>query len=233
MQICNPMSSAQLDEVVDTIGPVEALRVLDVACGYGELLIRCAESAPIVGLGIDLSPWMICGAAEAAATRPLPDAELQWVLGEARDFEPDPSADVAVCIGAEWVWHDFGGTVRALVERVNDGGALVVGAARLHLGADQQAVRKSHGVVESIDDMAVTLHSHGLHIEHRVDPDDAGWDDYLARTHRAAEAWAVRHPGPRAERWLAEQRDWQQARERDREVIGWSVWIARKTTPSA
>jgi len=40
----------------------------------------------------------------------------------------------------------------------------------------------------------------------------------------------VAYPGPRADRWIEEQADWQAARERDRDVIGWSLWIARAST---
>ena len=74
------------------------------------------------------------------------------------------------------------------------------------------------------------LATHGLVPVHRVDPDDAGWDAYLARTAQAAADWAVAYPGPRADRWIEEQADWQAARERDRDVIGWSLWIARAST---
>ena len=62
----------------------------------------------------------------------------------------------------------------------------------------------------------------------RVDPDDAGWDEYLARTAIAARLWADRYPGPASDRWLEDQADWHAARERDRDVIGWSVWVARR-----
>ena len=150
------------------------------------------------------------------------------VLGEARDFVPAIEPTVAVCIGAEWVWHDFKGTVRALNDRVADGGSVVVGAARLHHRADQDQVRAQRGFIETVDDMAAIIHHHGLVPQHRIDPDDDGWDHYLDQTALAVEQWAVQHPGPRAEQWLEEQADWRRAREQDRDVIGWSVWIAHK-----
>jgi SAM-dependent methyltransferase len=232
MQICNPMTNVELDEVISAMGLASGARVLDVACGYGELLFRAAAQADISGVGIDLSPWMITAAAEHARVR-APNANLHWVLGEARDFTTAPAPDVAVCIGAEWIWHDFSGTVRALSQRLGPGGVAVIGAARLHKDADQDEVRSQRGFVESLDDMQETLKHNGLVAQHRVDPDDAGWDAYLARTATAAADWAELSPGPRAARWLEEQVDWQQARDRDRDVMGWSVWIARKGGPSA
>lgn len=226
LRICNPMSNDQFDELIDVIAPRAATTIHDIGCGYGELLLRSAERAPIAGVGLDPSPWMLATAAERAATR-VAGASLRWVLGEARAFRPEP-ADVAVCIGAEWAWHDFRGTARALAEQTRGGGLVVVGAARLHLDADPTETRRSRGSIDTIDDMRVHLEDVGLHPVHRIDPDDAGWDAYLEGTARCVDQWAASHPGPRSEQWIADQREWQAARDRDRAVIGWSVWVARK-----
>jgi len=43
MQICNPMTSAQLDELINSLDLRAGMYVYDVACGYGELLRRCAR----------------------------------------------------------------------------------------------------------------------------------------------------------------------------------------------
>ena len=229
MQICNPMTSAQLDEVVEATEPDAGHHVVDMACGYGEVLFRMAAQREISGTGVDLSPWMIASAAAQTPVR-APNGTLQWVLGEARDYFPVHASDIAVCIGAEWVWHDFSGTAKALAARLAPGGVAVIGAARLHTAADADLVRSERGAVETIDDQRNLLAAHGLVPMHRVDPDDAGWDAYLARTAQAAADWAVAYPGPRADRWIEEQADWQAARERDRDVIGWSLWIARAST---
>lgn len=232
IRICNPMTTGELDEVIDALQLAAGQRIVDYACGSGETLIRSAERQPIRGIGIDLSPWMVMAAHEHAQRR-VPGADLEWVLGEARDFRVDPAPDVALCIGAEWVWHDFGGTCRALAERVAPGGVVAIGAARLHHDADPNTVTAERGVVETIDDMAAALQQHGLTPNHRVDPDDAGWDTYLEDTAIAAAEWASGNPGERADRWVEEQADWQAARDRDRDIIGWSVWIAHKDKPSA
>lgn len=230
--ICNPMSSAQLDEVIEATGAADGSRVYDAACGYGELLIRTAERSRITGTGVDLSPWMISTALDRAAAR-VAGADIRWVLGDAGHFVPEPAPNIAVCVGAEWVWHDFPGTARALAGLLQPGGVAVIGAARLHHDADPEQVLRRRGRVDTLDDMREMLTRNGLEPVHRVDPDDAGWDDYLQRTALAASDWAQRHPGERAQRWIEEQAEWHAAREHDREVIGWSVWIARKRPASA
>ena len=223
--ICNPLTSAQLDEVVAGLDLRPGMVVLDVACGYGELLRRIRDRAPVATIGVDLSPWMITSAVGASRG----ENSTRWLLGDARQAVDNIGlVDLVVCIGAEWIWHDFDGTVRALAESVKPGGQFVVGAERLHLAAEPAEVRRRWGAVATAAEREAALRALGLDLVARIDASDAGWDAYLARTAEAARSWAARYPGERSDRWLAEQADWQAARDRDREIIGWSLWIAHQ-----
>jgi SAM-dependent methyltransferase len=241
LRICNPMTSDQLDEMIDWLEPSAGASMVDFGCGYGEVLIRCAARAAIDGRGVDLSPWMIAEAHRRAQQAGA--VGLGWTLGEAKHFLPSAPLDIAVCLGAEWLWHDVRGTARALRDHLGDGGVAAIGAPRLHFDADnvvtnstdtdntdtdRALVEPTRGVIETIADQDGMLNELGFDVMHRIDPDDAGWDAYLASTERAAAHWAERNPGTRAQQWQADQREWQEARDRDRDVIGWSVWIARK-----
>ena len=64
--ICNPTSGEKLDYLVEQLRlPAEA-RVIDIACGKGEFLIRLAEAYEVSCLGIDLSPLFIAEASDRA-----------------------------------------------------------------------------------------------------------------------------------------------------------------------
>lgn len=226
MRICNPLTERELADLVQALPLSDGASVLDMACGYGELLLRCASVAAIDGVGIDLSPWMVQTAARRAATS-MPDAQLRWVVGEARDYGREQSWDVVTCLGAEWIWHDFNGTARALAGLVRPGGVVVVSAARLKDGQDAAAVAEKYGRVETVADQAAMLGAHGLELLTRFDPDDAAWDAYLARTTTSISEWALKLPAERSADYVAAQREWLEARERDRDIIGWSAWVTR------
>ncbi len=56
MAVMNPVSPAKLDTLIEALELPPGARVLDLACGKGELLIRIAERYPIRAVGVDLDP---------------------------------------------------------------------------------------------------------------------------------------------------------------------------------
>jgi len=226
MRICNPMTGADLDTVLAALAPEDGDRLLDLACGHGELLLRAAERAAVEGTGVDLSPWVLVHAAgSAAACRRR--GSVEWWLGNAHDV-PKHTWDVAVCLGASWVWHGFEGTARATADRVRPGGRIAIGDLQLKPGVDARRVAEDYGKVMTRDEQAAALDRCGVDLIAEINPGREGWDGYQDRIEASARAWADRHPGDRAEQYLAEQRRWREDHTRDMEILTWAVWVGRK-----
>jgi len=223
--LCNPLTEFEFDATVAAMGFDADHRVLDVACGPGEFLIRAHEAGVIGSLGVDLSPWMLQTAAGRARTRLAGTSRPNWLLADAAKLVPR-RFDRVVCLGAEWVWHGMTGTVAALAERVEVGGRVAYGGPRLHFDADVASTTASFGRLETAEDVERRMRACGLRVRDRIDPGEAGWRAYLERGRYDAETWARRHPGPRADRWLADQAEWETRYEAEREIVGWSVWVA-------
>ena len=73
--LCNPMSAAKFEELLSLLRLEAGDRVLEIATGKGEFIIRLVERYGVSGIGVDLSPYCIADAREKLAQR-LPDAPV-------------------------------------------------------------------------------------------------------------------------------------------------------------
>ena len=229
-RICNPMNEPEMAELLRLLEPGDADSWLDIACGSGETLIRAAEDGARNMVGVDLSPWMLNAAVRESGRRLVADRPT-WVLAQATAWPAPQQYDRVTCLGADWIWHGASGTIRELKARVRVGGRVAYGGPRLHFDADPDRVSADFGRLETADDVEAAMAAAGLRVVSRIDPGDAGWLAYLERGRADVEEWARHHPGERAQRWVAEQQDWWEHFARDREVVGWSVWVAESISP--
>ncbi len=227
LDICNPISSRDLDEVVDALQPVDGDRVIDVACGHGELLLRLAAGAAIDGVGVDLSPWAISRAARRAARRGLQE-RLAWWLGDGAGLPAHPAWTIASCLGASWIWNGFAGTAAALAARVMPGGRVALGDVRARSAAAKAALAErglpSAAAPTESEQLAV-LERSGLTPLAHVDPGPGALGAYYQRVVASAAAWASRHPEDdyrhQATAALEEFRF-------EEPHLEWTVWIAQR-----
>lgn len=227
--ICNPMTSADLDDVVEALAPAPGDAAIDFACGNGELLARLGERTLAAATGVDLSPWMIARAAHEVPPR-APDTAWTWTLGNARDVAAHPQFTIATCLGASWIWHGGAGTVRALARAAAPGGRIAVGEMYLRDGVDPSELAPGRSFLTG-DDIEREMRSHNITPTMRIDTGDDAFDSYLERTRAAAVAWRERYPGRRADEHLATHDEWVAARETDAPLLTWSVWIGHKMRP--
>lgn len=230
---CNPMSSEKFDELISLLDLPPGARVLDIACGKGEFLIRLAERYGITGTGVDLSPAFI-REARARARQRTPRADLSFLEADGAAFPGKPGDyDLAACLGASWIFGGHRGTLQALARWARPGGLVLAGEpfwqrepapeylAAAGLAADSFATHAGNvaaGVAEGLTPLYTLVDS----------PDD--WDRYEALQWRAVELYAVEHPhDPDVPELLARAR-----RDRDaylrwgRETLGWAIYLFRK-----
>ncbi len=104
----------------------EPARIVDVGCGWGELLLRTLAAAPAAtGLGVDTDARVIERANANAAHRGLAERVTFTVEPAGATAEP---ADVVICVGSD---HAYGerqdAALKALHDVVRPGGRLFFG----------------------------------------------------------------------------------------------------------
>jgi SAM-dependent methyltransferase len=229
--VCNPISIEKLDELIALLRLRPGARVLDIASGKAEFLVRLAERYGIEGVGVDLSPYCIAGARRKQQQR-VPEAHLRFLEMEGADYAPDApeSFDVAACIGASWIYGGHKGTLNALVSMAAEESWIVVGEpywrqppAEEYLAAIGQE-RSNYGThKENVE----AGQAQGLELAYTLvsSPDD--WDRYEGLQWYAAERWARAHPeDPDVDEVLERVRDGKMAYLTwGRETLGWAIYV--------
>jgi ubiquinone/menaquinone biosynthesis C-methylase UbiE len=119
-----PMTSATADEIVHTLASSRPRRVLDIGCGWAELLLRILDACPhATGQGIDNDEAMLARARRSAGERSL----LDRVSFSAR-VEDAECGDLVLCIGAEHVWGSLQDALAELGRLTDPGGRVLVGS---------------------------------------------------------------------------------------------------------
>ena len=231
--VCNPTSEAKLDELVSLIPLKPGARVLDIACGKAELLLRIAQRHDASGVGVDISPYEIEEANRRATARQLDD-RVEIVNGDGAEYDAAPdSFDLAMCIGATWVWNGYLGTIEALKKIVVPGGLIAIGEPFKMKEPDA-------GYIAAEPDFVPTLVTHaenvaiaqsaGLTPLYITVSNQDDWDRYEGLQMLAGETYAEENPDDPDVPELLKRRH-----ENDdvylkwgRDTLNWAIYLFRK-----
>ena len=195
----NPVSEDVVDELIWALDPEPGARVLDIACGAGELLLRLAATCEIEGVGVDVSSRALERARETHAQR-IPDARLTFVEGPGEDYRaPDGQAfDIVSLMGASWIFAGYAGTLRALHDFVKPDGKVLFGEPFWRTDVVSPEYLAGEGVTrESFTDLAgldEAVQAAGFRMLYLVVSSGQDWDRYEMLQSLSVDGWAAEHP---------------------------------------
>jgi SAM-dependent methyltransferase len=229
-EIQNPTSEEKLILLGQRIGLGPGSRVLDVASGRGGPALLLARELGCTVRGIEIAPEFQAVAVERAASEGLSD-RVTFELGDGAPAVLEPqSYDVAMCLGASFVWAGLTGMLDALEPAVRPGGHVVVGEPywrKLPLPEDYE---ERDELFTTLDGTVAILESGGLRVVSVIDSSPDDWDRYETLHWRAVEEWLVANP---ADPDAAEVRSMHERAKRTylrhgREYLGWAIFVAWK-----
>ena len=229
--VCNPLSVEKLEELIALLRLEPGARVLEIATGKGEFILRMAERYGIEGTGIDISPYHIADAKKKCKER-IPNAHLTFLVMDGANYQPEKpkSFDLVACIGASWIFGDHKGTLKALKEMAVPGGWLVVG----------EPYWRQEPAAEYLDASGETRSMFGLHHENVAAGEELGlrlvytlvsnqddWDRYEGLRWYAGTEWADSHPDDPDVGEVLQRvgKDRSTYLKWGRETIGWSIYV--------
>jgi SAM-dependent methyltransferase len=197
-------------------------RVLDIACG------KCGPALVLASIfgcritGVEQYSGFVAAARERVAEAGLGEL-IEVVESDGREFPLEPEAwDVALCLGATFVWDDLDGTLSALVPAVRPGGHVVVGEPFWRrsppVGMDDM------GYV-SLAETGARVERHGVSLIGVISSSTDDWDRYESLHWRAVEDWLAENDDDEIRRESEEHKRNYLAR---RDAFGWAIFLARK-----
>lgn len=183
-RIHDPISEEKLAALGRALKLRAGERILDLACGSGEMLCTWASEHRVTGLGVDLSTVFIDAALARSRELDVED-RVRFVRADASGYAGEPAYDVASCLGATWIGGGLEGTIDLLERSLRPGGTVLVGEPYwAKEPPDQETLRACHASerddFRSLPRLVERFGELGWDLVEMVlaSPDD--WDRYVA-----------------------------------------------------
>jgi hypothetical protein len=193
-----PLSAQRADRLAVDLASRNPATVVDLGCGWGELLLRILAGCPGAhGVGIDTHGPDLARARDNAAKRGFAD-RVTFIEGAAADHLR--AADVLINLGAH---QAFGGVAEALGVlhgTVNPGGLVLFGAEYWESTPSPQRLAKMWPGITVDDctdlaglvDLAIAAGFRPLRIETATRGE---WEEFESGLAADGEEWLLAHPG--------------------------------------
>lgn len=237
-KILNPFLEDQLVLVGEICRLKSGMRLLDLACGKGEMLARWSLEHGVYGIGVDISQVFL----DAAHARVLDigvEQRIIFIKEEAGKYlkeTTETNFDIVSCIGATWIGDGLLGSCELMKPLVKPDGLLLIGEPFWH-EPPPAAAYEAMGIKEDeFKSLAGTLdrfESAGLELVEMVLANHDGWDRYEAPQWQAVDDYLrANRSDPEAEELYA----WMDKNRRaylryGRRYFGWGVFVLRLSNP--
>ena len=230
-RIMNPLSVDKLMLLGDICRVRKSTRLLDLACGKGEMLCLFASKLDASGVGIDVHRPFLADARARAAELGVERA-VTFVEGDASDPpELGERFDIVSCIGATWIGGGLSGTLELMGRLVVPGGWLLVGEV-YWAEPPPPVLRQKHETGQGFADLAGTLDRFevaGTELVEMVLASPEDWDRYAASQWLNVSNWLAANPDDAEAPEILEERNSSRRGylADERSCLGWGVFVLR------
>lgn len=209
LDFLSPTSTARADALAGWVaaGLAGGGTVLDVGCGWAELLLRVLERAPFArGVGVDLDADRVAEGHRRAAARGLADrVHLVVGAGDSPGLLGTP-VDALLVVGASQVWGpdveeglplDYAAALAAVRRQVRPGARVLYAEAVWSAPPTPAATAPLSGRDDEflpLADLVRLVTDHGFEVVDADEADLAEWDAFEAGFTARADRWLATHP---------------------------------------
>jgi len=231
IELVNPMSPEKVLLAGSMLGLAPGMTVIDFGAGYAGPLVLWAREFGISGVGVEFRTACCERARKKIADAGLAD-RLEIVHRDASRYRFRRGGhDIAVCLGASFIWGGFGPTVRKLAQAVRPGGKIAVGEPYWNrTPVPNEYLKRLEGHPFFTEHELLRLaRMEGYDFECIVRSSLDDWDRYETGNWRGLHMWLRENPKhPDRKQVIGWLRNPQEEYLRwGREYLGWAVYIMR------
>jgi SAM-dependent methyltransferase len=226
----NPTSEEKILLLGERLDLAPGTRVLDVASGRGGPALLLARAYGCTIEGIEIRAGFHATAVERAAAEGL-DGLVTFRLADAsREALPAGEYDVALCLGASFVWGGLTGTLDALEPAVRAGGHVAVGEPFWRRLPLPEGYEERHEPFTTLEGTVDIFESGALRAVSAIVSSDDDWDRYETLHWRAVERWLAANPEDpdAAELRRRYERGKRTYLRHGRDLLGWAIFVGWK-----
>ena len=186
-----PLSVDHAALLLDRLDLRPGAAVLDLGCGWGQLLLMAVQVAGdgATGVGVDNDEQLLVRARGLAAPHAV-HGRVVFVHGESAAW--DQAADRVLCVGASHAWDGVSQALSALTQRVRPGGRMLFAEGCWERSPTAAAATFGDGVI-SLAEMVRLARAAGWQVLHLSTADQREWDDFEASWRRGRQQWLLEH----------------------------------------
>lgn len=199
-----PLSESRATRMIERLAAAAPATVLDIGCGWGELLLRTLEAAPgSTGVGLDINAEDLARGRVLAKERGLAE-RVEFVEESALGTTRGP-VDAILCLGSSHALgdpelpHDAAAALRELRRLVRPGGRVVLGEGfweRVPTDAELArmwpgATATDHFTLPELVDLAIEAGFRPAWIETASREE---WEEFESGYRYDTEVWLAAHP---------------------------------------
>jgi SAM-dependent methyltransferase len=240
IRIQNPFSEKRLmlvGEICRELGYLQpGTRLLDLACGQGEMLSQWAKRYGIHGTGVDLGEAFLTEARQRAEELGIA-SQVEFTCSDAVEFIQGSKGYGAVsCCGATDIGGSTAGTIKLMRQALKDvqQGLLLIGdlfwskepnsSAARAMGIEPEAVLTLPQLYDLLDQA-------GIQLLNMVLTDLEGWDRYQTYHWMRIHQWLQEHPDdPDVDEFKETIEDWKRSYLTYRGHFGWGMFVLKAKT---
>jgi cyclopropane fatty-acyl-phospholipid synthase-like methyltransferase len=191
-----PLSEQHAATLLERLEVGRRSSVLDLGCGWGELLLRSLGRRGARGVGVDIDDALLERARAAAVTRGVSE-RVTFVRGRAEEWR-DP-ADRLLCVGAAHAWGGARRALPALARLLAPDGRLLFGDGVWESPPTEPARELFGEDVLPMPELLGLVRAAGWRVMHRSIASLQEWDAFEEGWRAGREEWRLAHAGdPRA-----------------------------------